>query len=853
MATLFELAAHIQSVDGAETLLMMIAKATVILLIARLLLMTMPRASAATKHAVATAALVGVAAMPVLTFFTPAWYVPIERLRTERVGAADVKPAGAATAAAAKTGNKQIGVTGEDEPAAAQRETPTKLGTAIDIARASGVVPDEPLSAASRALNVAKNTWKGWFVIIVQFIAMLMLAQMILGMLGVWFVARSAEEVTHDEALRELDAAHDQLALGREVRLLRSSRISVPVLWGFFRPVLLLPADVPTWPVERLRVVLLHELAHLKRYDGISLILTRIAVSLFWYHPLAWSLERAGRNECERSCDDLVLSSGTKPSVYADHLLAIARSMPSFDPFRSVTLAMSRKSQLEGRLLSILQPHVVRRALTGRGVVFACALALLVIAPLSAIRLGAAPPDEVPVATANVRTDVKADAVLTVTPDIQAIENYFVAKLGKYDKRIDRFAREPRNGKDWFERAYDYYRNDRFADAAIAFKNAAEEGYREDVSLYNAACSHALLGETEPAITALQAAITAGWDDIDKIAEDSDFDPIRQDPRFARAIAASTGRVVNERVEKTMRRYENLKAGRVNEALNESINDGVRDGVSVAESVASSVAQAVTEALTDHDYDYDFDFDSSKLEKTQWFAVGLDLLRLRKLDESIHAFQKSIEKGEKVSTSMYNIACAYSLKGDAEQGMRWLERAIEEGFSGDTKLQNDPDIALLRQRPEFLALRRKAKELETRMWGHDGDHDDDEDDDDGWENSVEHHKRMTQKYPNSGRAWFALGYVALQARDFDTAFDAYNRAIALGHRVGASSYNKACGYALAGNKDAAFDWLKKARDAGFDLLSYLRNDDDLDNLRSDPRFRALLEDVRAESRKSAKQ
>ena len=241
-------------------------------------------------------------------------------------------------------------------------------------------------------MNVTRSTWKGLIAVALGIVTLLLFAQMFIGMAGVWHVARKAEDFTTDTALVELDHAKDALALDREVRLLRSGRISVPVLWGFFKPVLLLPADVVTWPAERLRVVLLHELAHLKRFDGISLIATRIAVSIFWYHPLAWSLERAGRSECERACDDLVLAGGTRPSEYADHLLAIARSMPTFDPFRSVTLAMSRKSQLEGRLLSILQPHVARRVFSGRGVAVACALAVAVIIPVSALRLTAEQP-----------------------------------------------------------------------------------------------------------------------------------------------------------------------------------------------------------------------------------------------------------------------------------------------------------------------------------------------------------------------------------------------------------------------------------------------------------------------------
>jgi len=824
MATLFELAARIQAAGGAESMLLILAKATLIMAIARLLLAALPRASAATRHLVATAALVGVAAMPVLTFVIPAWNVAGLVSTPPPVGAPEARTTPTATPAPTPTANT-VGV-GDVES--------SRLGTALNIAKATGVVPEEPLSAMTRAMNVTSSTWKGLIVIAVDLVALLMLSQMLLGILGVWHVARHSEEVTHDEALLELDRARDQLALERDVRLLRSSRISVPVLWGFFKPVLLLPADVVTWPVERLRVVLLHELAHLKRFDGISLILTRIAACVFWYHPLAWSLERAGRNDCERACDDLVLASGTKPSDYADHLLAIARSMPTFDPFRSVTLAMSRKTQLEGRLLSILQPHVARRVFSGRRVAVACAVVVACIIPISAIRLIAQPAKAKGKEIAEKKQEtVKSDSTMTVTPDIEALEDYFLTKLGKYDKRIDKLAREPRNGEEWYDRAYNLYNNERFAEAAEAFRKAAEEGHRPATSLYNAACSHALLGDSPHALQALKEAIDAGWDDMEKIAEDSDFDPIRSDPAFVRALNANHGEIATRRVTETMERYNELRSGSVEDGVKGGVKGGVAGGVSGG--VKMRVAEAVHDAL-DGNFDFKFDKDDH-----DWFDVGGDLLRLRRLDESIDAFQRSIAAGEKESSSMYNIACAYSLKGDAANGMAWLEKAIDNGFGGEDKLRNDPDIAFLRTQRGFDALRVRSRDFEMQgccdnRFGRD--------DREEWREIMEHHRAVIQKYPGAGRPWFNLGYAALQARDIDAGIDAFRHAMQLNHRAGTCSYNIACGYALRGDRDSAFAWLQKAREAGFDLHNYLEGDDDLDALHDDPRWEPLRAELK---------
>lgn len=801
MATLFELAAKFQAAQVPEGLLLLAVKATLILAIARLLLFAMPRAAAATKHLVATAALIAVVALPFASASLPSWHVASAKRPTAQAALKERLLAEEERGTAATRG----------ERAASERPAVT-VGSAISVAKS--FVPDEPLTAVERAISVTQSTWKGWIVVAIGIVAILLLVQMLLGLLAVWHVARHAEELKQDDAMRELDAARDALALDKEVRLLRSARISVPVIWGVFKPVLLLPADVVTWPVERLRVVLLHELAHLKRYDGVSLLLTRIAVSLFWFHPLAWTLERAGRSECERACDDLVLASDVKPSEYADHLLAIARSMPTFDPFRSVTLAMSRKSQLEGRLLSILQPHVVRRVFSGRNIAVACALAVGVIIPVAAVRLTAEPAKEKRVVeTAEVKerkveqkrsVEVKpheTDAEVEVVDHIDAIEDFFLAKLGKFDKRADRFARTPRNGEEWYERGYDYYRNDRYEEAATAFKKAAELEYAEGKALYNAACSYALLGDANRAIPTLREAIASGWDNFDKIAEDSDFDPIRSDPRFVALAKDSVGDVATRREKEAVERFASLQ-------------------------------QYGT---------------SSKHHGDDWFEVGLDLLRLRKLDESIAAFEKAIAADENVSAATYNIACAYSLKGDAKNATAWLEKAIENGFSSDDKLAHDPDIAFLRKQPGFAAMAERADELELRGPGHRGNwvnliFDTKE----SWDEAAAHHKLIAQKYPQSGRAWFNYGYTALRAEDYAIAIDAFQRAVQLGHRVGTSSYNIGCAYALQGNKDQAFEWLKRAKNAGFDLDDYLDDDDDLHSLRRDARFKALQASVESD-------
>jgi beta-lactamase regulating signal transducer with metallopeptidase domain/tetratricopeptide (TPR) repeat protein len=747
MDTIFAVAARLQSMNVADDLMLILAKATLILLIARLLLAEMPRASAATKHLIATATLVAVACMPLLSVAVPAWQVAV----TRRVVPAVV------------AGN----------PAAEQDTIGLRDDENVGIARSlAAAIAPEPVSLVTRAASVVRSTWKGFFILAIGLTALAFLGHMLAGMVGVWFVVRKARALENDGALLALDEVRGQLGLSTDVRLLQSPRVTVPVVWGVFRPVLLLPEDAASWPAERMRVVMLHELAHLKRVDGISLILTRIAVSLFWFHPLAWSLERAGRNECERACDDLVLATGTRPSDYADHLLDIARTMPAFDPFRAVTLAMSRKSQLEGRLLSILQPGVARRVFSGRGVAIACALAVAVIVPVSALRLVAQQPEE---QKEQVKKAQASGSSVDVRPEVDTLADYFADTFSTFEGKKS-------HRKELSDRAFDLYKADRFAEAGDAFRHAAqEEDGPNPTALYNAACSYALANDAARAMDALKDALAEGWDDFEKIAEDSDFDAIRNDSRFENLLGRYGSDIATRRLNYTVDRYNQMRSSRT----------------------ASS---------------------------DDWFEVGTNLLSLRRLDEALDALQHSLQSGEKHSATLYNIACVHSLRGDLDASVTFLDRAIEDGYGDEKHMQQDRDLAQVRGHARFPELLVKANDLElrNRSW------------DRTWREAAAWHKRMLDKYPDSGRAWFNYGYASLQARDYETGIAAFQRTLAMKYRPATSAYNIACAYALQDNRDAAFQWLERAKGSGFDLREKVMHDEDLDSLRDDPRWRGLV-------------
>jgi TonB family protein len=147
-----------------------------------------------------------------------------------------------------------------------------------------------------------------------------------------------------------------------EVRL--SDRITVPETFGLIRPVILLPVEASEWADDRVRVVLAHELVHIERRDWFTQLLAQFSACVYWFHPLAWWALAQLRKERELACDDGVLRLGYKNSEYAQHLVDVARGLRSHVEALSPSVAMACRSQLESRVLAILNPAKNRGKVT---------------------------------------------------------------------------------------------------------------------------------------------------------------------------------------------------------------------------------------------------------------------------------------------------------------------------------------------------------------------------------------------------------------------------------------------------------------------------------------------------------
>jgi TonB family protein len=229
-----------------------------------------------------------------------------------------------------------------------------------------------------------------------------------LGVLGA-MTKLALDYVSMARLRRTLTASgYDAVEFGIEepVELLETNA-GMPMAAGVLRPAIFLPAESAAWDRERVRMVVLHEYAHVARGDAASQLLARAALCVQWFHPLAWFAWREFLKERERAADDLVLRTGALPSEYAGHLLEIARTHQAAPAGAAAGIAMARQSQLEGRVTAILDSNV-KRGTAGRTALAASVLAALVLAaPLATVRAQSQaeqlpPPDvELAIASAN--------------------------------------------------------------------------------------------------------------------------------------------------------------------------------------------------------------------------------------------------------------------------------------------------------------------------------------------------------------------------------------------------------------------------------------------------------------------
>lgn len=178
--------------------------------------------------------------------------------------------------------------------------------------------------------------------------------------------AAAAQAVDAPAWTSALAKLRQSLGLRRQVALLVSDTASSPYSWGWRHPVIVL--DRHSIDTADARAVLAHELAHVRAHDWPMLMLARVLLALYWWHPLMYGLLRTLEHDTECAADDAVLAAGSKPSHYAHTLLAVSRQAFGGGAARTAGLAenhiASHGAMLRARIAALLEAHRPRGRVT---------------------------------------------------------------------------------------------------------------------------------------------------------------------------------------------------------------------------------------------------------------------------------------------------------------------------------------------------------------------------------------------------------------------------------------------------------------------------------------------------------
>ena len=166
--------------------------------------------------------------------------------------------------------------------------------------------------------------------------------------------------------------------LWRRVVVRSSDKVTSPLTYGIFRPVILLPKNIEEKDETQLNYILAHEYMHIKRFDCLLKVIFTVALSLHWFNPLAWVMYLLANRDIELSCDEAVLKMlGEKTkSSYALTLIDMAENR--FYP--AMSCSNFSKNDLEERIKAIIK--VKRKSVMG------AVLAVILVTTLSLVAYG---------------------------------------------------------------------------------------------------------------------------------------------------------------------------------------------------------------------------------------------------------------------------------------------------------------------------------------------------------------------------------------------------------------------------------------------------------------------------------
>ena len=246
-------------------------------------------------------------------------------------------------------------------PAAAPRSDPASVPA---LTAAATVVPPAVSEQAPLVVQftppaapAARLNWTAWLAFVWLAGAAAMLARAGVQVAGAERLRRSCRPLTDPRVTELFAEARRALGLARRVRLAVTDRLTSPAVAGVLIPTLILPLSLTTTlSPEQIRMVLLHELAHIRRGDYVANLFQLLAEALLFFNPAVWWISRQIRLEREACCDATAIALSGAPAEYAQTLLCVAESLLQPPPAAAPGFGGPRHSPLLDRVQRLLVP-----------------------------------------------------------------------------------------------------------------------------------------------------------------------------------------------------------------------------------------------------------------------------------------------------------------------------------------------------------------------------------------------------------------------------------------------------------------------------------------------------------------
>ena len=392
------------------------AKGTVILVAVGIVVSSLRRMSAANRYAIWSVGFGLVLMLPLLSLSMPSWGLPGLTIPQST----EALPASSREILTTQNDNVLL------SPATGARVDPIALTNKPITDGRTTVLPTQ----ARSWLTVERL--KAGVVVLWAIGALALLVRLVFGVVFVHGVSRRAIRNSSGSSNSRRTPVKSRFGIPSTVRVVYSEEVSMPLCWGFFHPIVILPENANSWPSDRRSSVMLHELAHATRCDYAAHIVTQIVCALYWPNPLVWMAAQRAAMERELACDDEAMDAGIRSDVYAGHLLDVVKSL-RVATIPAGAIAMARTSSLANRIRRILSSRE-RTQVSKPGLVLACATALMLALPVVAFDVRGADDRtfEESSVTSNVAADNLSQQGRTVRDRIEQLEDR--------DPRIRRYA-----------------------------------------------------------------------------------------------------------------------------------------------------------------------------------------------------------------------------------------------------------------------------------------------------------------------------------------------------------------------------------------------------------------------------